>query len=521
MLEEEEEESTRRLGRSIISFLELESSWLSFSLFSSVDDKDDIEIAIECLKNIYGPEELNDINQRPLQEIFLQASNPVSIKDRLSAESVKEEGHTNMANGQYDVAEQDYSRALELDSYNAIFYCDRASARLRLKKYYEAIRDCKEALAYNPDYARAYEIMGHVFASREYHTRAARCFRLALELEPDNETYRSNLSVAEQQVAANPNLIEADSHMDLLMEMFSGLGPDTDGSSDAEDILLDLNWLFEEEEDEEEEEDDIFDEYLLIEEEEEEAEEDSDSVGYVRVLFEEVEEELVPVEDVLMDLRSLFEDEVGEDVLIEIRRRNCIGEDVLFEVKRYSGIEEEVVFEDQEEEEEEAYQVSGDNDLELTETVNDTDSAQKEPKELITYSRTLDETSENEDPRKQSEAQRYKTEEISDSYEDAITIGVVSKADGNQSDKLLDGSKDEDMLDETKEQTPPKKDTKLSKMANFFRNFGRSTTNTDTKQVDDSNDTKKDNNMEKGSEKIAQVPENKETNGKTNGNQEK
>lgn len=83
----EEEESTRRLGWSIISFLELESSLLSFSLFSSsVDDEDDIDVAIECLKNIYSSDELNYINQRPLSEIFLQASNPVSIKDRLNAE---------------------------------------------------------------------------------------------------------------------------------------------------------------------------------------------------------------------------------------------------------------------------------------------------------------------------------------------------------------------------------------------------------------------------------------------------
>ncbi|KAG8187821.1 hypothetical protein JTE90_001195 [Oedothorax gibbosus] len=196
----EEDDTRRRLALSIVAFLrhELTSSDLSLEI------RDNLEIAIESLKNAYELRGIHEIQRRSLLDMFIQVYNPVSVADRLRADALKVEANTKMANEQYEEAEQDYSKAIELDRFNSIFYCNRAGARIKLQKYYEATSDCRQALNLNPDYAKAYARMGQAYASLDRHRNAAHYFRQALELEPDNETYRNNLRAAEERVAEDP-----------------------------------------------------------------------------------------------------------------------------------------------------------------------------------------------------------------------------------------------------------------------------------------------------------------------------
>ena len=44
------------------------------------------------------------------------------------------------------------SRAIEIDSSNQVFYCNRAAAFTKLNNHYAAIEDCKRAIDMDPKY---------------------------------------------------------------------------------------------------------------------------------------------------------------------------------------------------------------------------------------------------------------------------------------------------------------------------------------------------------------------------------
>merc|ERR1712098_682939 len=52
----------------------------------------------------------------------------------------------------------------------------------------------------DPSYSKAYGRMGLAHSSLEKHREAVENFKKALELEPDNESYKSNLQIAEDKV---------------------------------------------------------------------------------------------------------------------------------------------------------------------------------------------------------------------------------------------------------------------------------------------------------------------------------
>ena len=95
-----------------------------------------------------------------------------------------------------------YSKAIELDGSNPVFYCNRAAAHSKLNNHYAAIEDCKRAIDMDPKYGKAYGRMGLAYSSVDRHKEAVECFEEALKLEPDNESYKTNLDLAKEKSAA-------------------------------------------------------------------------------------------------------------------------------------------------------------------------------------------------------------------------------------------------------------------------------------------------------------------------------
>ncbi|GBN52539.1 Small glutamine-rich tetratricopeptide repeat-containing protein alpha [Araneus ventricosus] len=215
-------ENTRRLVLAIIDFLQ---SQMTTRNDLSLEDREGLEIAMECLILAYDVENTDYIQRRPLMDMFLQVANPVSIENKQQAESHKMSGNAKMLQELYNEAEEEYSRAIQLDKWNAVYYCNRASARNKMEQYFEAISDCRQALLLNPDYAKAYARMGQAYALMNRPRRAARCYRQALELDPDNERYRNNLRVAEGQAAEQPNMDMENLINSIVSSLFLGGSP--------------------------------------------------------------------------------------------------------------------------------------------------------------------------------------------------------------------------------------------------------------------------------------------------------
>ena len=63
----------------------------------------------------------------------------------------------------YEKSCEEFSKAIQLDQKNAIFYHNRGCCLKNMGKYEESIRDFKEALKYDPSNTVAYSNIGIVY----------------------------------------------------------------------------------------------------------------------------------------------------------------------------------------------------------------------------------------------------------------------------------------------------------------------------------------------------------------------
>ncbi|RMC04468.1 hypothetical protein DUI87_18913 [Hirundo rustica rustica] len=110
------------------------------------------------------------------------------------------EGNNHMKEENYGAAVDCYTRAIELDPNNAVYYCNRAAAQSKLNNFREAIKDCESAIAIDPKYSKAYGRMGLALTSVNKYEEAVTSYQKALDLDPENDSYKSNLKIAEQKL---------------------------------------------------------------------------------------------------------------------------------------------------------------------------------------------------------------------------------------------------------------------------------------------------------------------------------
>ncbi|XP_040580219.1 small glutamine-rich tetratricopeptide repeat-containing protein alpha [Lepeophtheirus salmonis] len=198
----------RRLIFSIVEFLNAEAADETNSF--SPEAKESLEVANQCLQSAYAlSQEDEHLRTEPsLLSLFqsatshqpLQKKPTPSPEDKERAEQLKAEGNEALRNENAKEAIDKYSKAIEIDGSNQVFYCNRAAAYSKMDNHYAAIEDCKRALDMCPNYGKAYGRMGLAYSAVQRHKEAEECFLKALEIEPDNPNYKSNLSMAQSKV---------------------------------------------------------------------------------------------------------------------------------------------------------------------------------------------------------------------------------------------------------------------------------------------------------------------------------
>jgi len=196
----------RRLVFSIVQFLNNELG----SDHISEDAKEGLEVASQCLQTAYcmAPEDTHLEVSKPLFDIFADATKneplkkkaPPTESEKEEAEKLKLAGNDLMRTEQFEGAIEKYTRAIELDSSNQVFYCNRAAAHSKLNNHYAAVEDCQRAIDMDNMYGKAYGRMGLAYSSIDKHKEAVECFKKAIEIEPDNESYQSNMKLAEEKL---------------------------------------------------------------------------------------------------------------------------------------------------------------------------------------------------------------------------------------------------------------------------------------------------------------------------------
>uniref|UniRef100_A0A8C8CR07 Small glutamine-rich tetratricopeptide repeat-containing protein beta n=1 Tax=Oncorhynchus tshawytscha TaxID=74940 RepID=A0A8C8CR07_ONCTS len=196
----------KRLAFSIVQFLRDQTHCGALNS----DEQESLEVAIQCLETTFkiNSSDCHLAAPQPLTEIFLNSllkNNLVlpetspSPEDTERAEQLKNEGNNHMKEENYSCAVECYTKAIDLDLRNAVYFCNRAAAHSKLGNYTEATGDCERAIGIDPSYSKAYGRMGLALTAMNKYPEAISYFKKALVLDPGNDTYKSNLKIAEQK----------------------------------------------------------------------------------------------------------------------------------------------------------------------------------------------------------------------------------------------------------------------------------------------------------------------------------
>jgi len=200
----------KRLALAIVQFLAEQKQFGNMT----PDAQESLEVAVQCLETAFEltPEDGAALSvSKSLLDIFQEATAAevsglpaeASSEEKAQAEKLKNEGNNLMKLEQFPEALNCYSKAIDLDGRNAVYYCNRAAAHSKLNQHQAAINDCNKAIKIDPVYSKAYGRMGLAHASLNQHTEAVQCYQRAVELEPDNESYSSNLQIAEEKLRSS------------------------------------------------------------------------------------------------------------------------------------------------------------------------------------------------------------------------------------------------------------------------------------------------------------------------------
>jgi small glutamine-rich tetratricopeptide repeat-containing protein alpha len=124
-----------------------------------------------------------------------------SEEAKAKAEDAKNLGNEAMKELSFPEALVHYTKAVELDGRNSVYFCNRAASYIKLEQYDLALRDTQIAIRLQPNYARAYGRMGVTYSNQNKHIEAITCFQKAVSLDPGNESYINNLRYSQSILA--------------------------------------------------------------------------------------------------------------------------------------------------------------------------------------------------------------------------------------------------------------------------------------------------------------------------------
>ncbi|XP_017771196.1 PREDICTED: small glutamine-rich tetratricopeptide repeat-containing protein beta-like [Nicrophorus vespilloides] len=167
------------------------------------DQKESLGVAKQCLESCYSLEDADLANAVSLVNAFNELTYP-PVKNVLDlAESLKTKGNEAMKDGNYSLALDCYTKAIEVDCKRAVYFCNRAAAYSKLDRHQEAIDDCKEAIKLDSKYGKAYGRLGIAYANLNMFQDAANAYKDALRLDPSNASYEANLKLAETKIVSS------------------------------------------------------------------------------------------------------------------------------------------------------------------------------------------------------------------------------------------------------------------------------------------------------------------------------
>lgn len=199
-----------------------------------------LQLADELTQSLESLFQIKDIDfafepSTPLLNSFIEGER--SFKERLAsrsseevaseAESLKEKGNNELQQTNFDKALEYYNEAIKLNP-KPVYFCNRAAAYCRIGRHDRAIHDCRVAIGLDPNYGKAYGRLGLALSCNHLYAPAIEAYKKAIELEPEVQSYKSNLEMAE-------------ANLKKMNDKNSGQGGRGGGLSNMDDIMSSIN----------------------------------------------------------------------------------------------------------------------------------------------------------------------------------------------------------------------------------------------------------------------------------------
>ncbi|KAM9908537.1 hypothetical protein OXX79_000314 [Metschnikowia pulcherrima] len=107
--------------------------------------------------------------------------------------ALKDQGNAFLKEHKYQEAVDAYTKAIELDSSNPIFYSNRAQVHIKMESYGSAINDCNLALDVDPNFVKAYYRKGVSLMALLNYKEAQTNFKQILKKVPGDKATQENL----------------------------------------------------------------------------------------------------------------------------------------------------------------------------------------------------------------------------------------------------------------------------------------------------------------------------------------
>lgn len=176
-------------------------------------------VAIQCLNEAFeiSEDSLIDPSLVPdLLSLFNGSKTKTSGSESKSksvieaAERQKVLGNEFVAAKKPTEAVECYTKAIELDATNAIYFSNRAAAWSMLEEHFKALEDAKMSCELNPMYSKAFNRLGKAHLALGEPEEAKFAFERALQLEPNDLNIKNSLEAANRAISGESEIEKFD-----------------------------------------------------------------------------------------------------------------------------------------------------------------------------------------------------------------------------------------------------------------------------------------------------------------------
>ncbi|KAL9652207.1 hypothetical protein ABK040_013976 [Willaertia magna] len=142
--------------------------------------------------NLQQQQDLNNQNDQQNDQLY----DPTNFSMEEQAQQYKNEGNLYFKKKNFNKAIEHYSKAIELNPNNAIFYSNRCACYQQLNDFKNMILDAKKTIILDPNFTKGYTRLAKAYMELNKFNKAFYLYKKLLNLQTENsENNLQNLQI--------------------------------------------------------------------------------------------------------------------------------------------------------------------------------------------------------------------------------------------------------------------------------------------------------------------------------------